>query len=79
MAVRAKFFVTSVMHQLGADGEVTGGQVSLHPVYAGEGEDRTFWDATPSGRIELNITNRQALDQFRSGQKFYIDFTPAEN
>lgn len=44
----------------------------------GESEDNTFARYTPSGSLSLSITNPALLGQFKPGQKFYADFTPAE-
>lgn len=45
----------------------------------GESEDNTFARWTPSGSMELYITNPDLHGKFAVGQKFYVDFTPAEN
>jgi len=68
MSVRAKFKCHSNNN----------GIVTLHPVYAGSDENKTFWEATPAGTIALTITNQQAKEQFIVGQEYYVDFTPAE-
>lgn len=44
----------------------------------GESEDNTYARFTPSGGVELTITNPNMLGKFATGQKFYVDFTPAE-
>ena len=31
---------------------------------------------TPSGAITMTIDNPEALDQFKVGDEFYVDFTP---
>lgn len=41
-------------------------------------EDQRFAKATPSGFIELQVDNPAALVQFKVGQTYYVDFTPAE-
>jgi hypothetical protein len=43
----------------------------------GESEDNTFARYTPSGAIELSITNPNLLGKFAPGDTFYVDFTPA--
>lgn len=52
--------------------------VKLGAVYAteetGSDEDIRFSLATPSGTIEMNITNPDALEQFQPGDEFYVRF-----
>lgn len=33
--------------------------------------------STPSGKIEMSITNLAALEQFKPGAFLYVDFIPA--
>jgi hypothetical protein len=54
--------------------------IKLCPVYANgdpNHENTKFWQASPSGSIELGCVNPEASKQFNLGQEFYIDFTPA--
>lgn len=44
----------------------------------GESEDNTFARFSPSGELGLTITNPALRGKFAPGQKFYLDFTPAE-
>lgn len=37
-------------------------------------ENKSFWEATPSGRIELSCVKPQSWEL---GQEFYVDFSPA--
>lgn len=58
--------------------------VRLGAVYVPEGdegaspEDIAFSLATPSGSLEMNITNPDALEQFQPGDIFYLRFEKAE-
>lgn len=54
--------------------------LKLGAVYGGttNAEDNTFSAATPSASLEMHITNKALWGQFAPGQKFYLDFTPAE-
>ena len=66
--VRAKFVVDSVSlfrH---------GGEVVLTPVLNDREDNRSFWEATPSGQIKMYITT-DALDSFKPEREFYVDFT----
>jgi len=70
--VRAKFKVTYV--------EGTGKQshnVYFQPVYNDSEENKTFWETTPCGSIQMSITNPGAFQQFKEGQEYYVDFTLA--
>lgn len=40
-------------------------------------EDVRFMQATPSGRMEMQIENPTALAEFVPGTSFYVDFTAA--
>ncbi len=53
--------------------------VKLAPVYSDKPgtENKTFWDYTPSGSIELGTINPAAWQQFELEREFYVDFTPA--
>lgn len=76
MSVRAKFKVTT---KAPAAGGVVGA-IGLSPVYSTDPnhENKTFWDATPSGKVELYISNPVAFAQFDLDAEYYIDFTKAE-
>lgn len=39
-------------------------------------EDRRFQKATPSGEIFMHIDNPTALEQFKLGGDYYVDFSP---
>jgi len=41
-------------------------------------ENNRFWDASPSGRLELGCINPEAWSQFELGREYYIDFTLAD-
>lgn len=69
--VRAKFNVSEIT-QYGNGG---GRKVVLMPVIGNSEENKEFWQHTPSGQIELHITNPDA--EFKLGE-YYIDFTPVE-
>jgi len=73
MFVRAKFQVTAVKTQLGYQGNSE--IVELGVV---NDEANKVWSKyTPQGRIEMHITNPEALEQFPVGRFFYVDFTEA--
>ena len=41
-------------------------------------EDSTFSKYSPSASLEIAITNPALLGKFKPGEKFYVDFTPAD-
>lgn len=69
--VRAKFNVAEITKY----GNAGGTRVVLHPVQGGSDENKAFWQWTPSGSIELNLSNPDAVFEFG---EYYVDFTKAE-
>jgi hypothetical protein len=41
-------------------------------------EDKPFWDATPTGSIEIQVANKHAQDFFVPGKKYLVTFTPVD-
>lgn len=41
-------------------------------------EDWNFATATPSGKIEMFVSNPKAVAALELGKQFYVDFTPAD-
>ena len=39
-------------------------------------ENKTWSKYTPSGEVELVITNEAAYDQFEQGKDYFVDFEP---
>jgi hypothetical protein len=76
--VRAKFSVSNILKD--QYGTVV---VKLYAVYKGDEsspENESFSNSTPSGSVELSITNPSASEFFEqlSGKYVYLDFTAAE-
>ncbi|WDZ97967.1 hypothetical protein Herbaro_09355 [Herbaspirillum sp. WKF16] len=44
----------------------------------GSDEDNTFAKFSPSATVSLTVANPALLGQFKAGEKYYVDFTPAE-
>ena len=44
----------------------------------GESEDNSYSRWTPTATLEMYITNPNLFDKFTVGQKFYVDFTEAQ-
>lgn len=68
--VTAKFTVASV-EDFGAHRKV-----KLTPVYSNDPKSPNYsWSKwTPSGSIELTITNPLAYEQFKPGKTYFVDF-----
>ena len=74
--VRAKFRVTSIKKVVSynSDQHETD-HVSLNPV--SDPANKTWSKWTPSGQLEMQINNPEALNQFKLGQCYFLDFTEA--
>jgi len=75
MTARCKFSVLSV-----TDFGNNSKSVKLGTVYdeALSKEDRAFSKYTPSGSMEVSITNPNIFDIFKPGTYVYLDITPVE-
>lgn len=78
--VQALFQVNDVLERKAADGTVSSQIVKLNPVYENRPDhpNHAFWNATPTGNMEMQINNPSAFDFFKPGKKYLLDFTPAE-
>ena len=74
--VRAKFKVNQVASSNNVDEYFN---ITLFPVIDGSTENKEFFKWTPSGQITINTVNPLAASQFKEGDEFYVDFTPASN
>lgn len=41
-------------------------------------ENTKFWQASPSGSLQLGCINLEAAEKFALGKEYYLDFTPAD-
>lgn len=82
MAKRAKFRCTrrAECTDGGHAKNVTTVLVTMQAVYGeGEGDPNREWSKwTPTGQLEMSITNPDAFMQFEIGKSYYLDITPAE-
>ena len=89
--MRAKFQVGFVQeHFYGAkdeNGKPTKSQetLTMHAVCktggyddTGLDEDNTFAKFSPGAKLDINIANPALWGKFEVGEKYYLDFTPAE-
>ena len=77
MTVRAKFKVQSITHTARWNGPGQMSTIKLHPVTSGSDENKAFYEATPSGSIDIGVVPEAVAERFAIGQEFYVDFTPA--
>ena len=52
-------------------------ELEFNAVYQGSPENDKFFLSTPSGKLVMNVVNKEANDQFEIGKEYYIDFVPA--
>jgi hypothetical protein len=75
MSVRAKFRVDSITRH---SWNKEAASVELTAV-SGDKEDNKSWsEYTPSGSLKMCITNPAAVEQFKLGEEYFLDFTPAK-
>ena len=85
MAVRAKFKLNSYTTEMVGNwedgklvGQVEKRTLNFTPVYSsGSEENKAFWNATPTGSLQLGVVNQEAWKNFELGKEYYLDFTPA--
>lgn len=91
MTIRCKFKVDQInriqSHKWVTDPDGKNGKnvpvemrsVKMSPVYSTEPgtENKKFWDATPSGALEFNTVNLEAVVALELGGEYYIDIAPA--
>jgi hypothetical protein len=53
-------------------------QITLNAVYGGSAENVSFAAATPSGKLEITVTNPVVIGQIKPGQYYYLDLIPTE-
>ena len=63
-------------YQHSADAKQKTTTVRLQPVYADEGPNATWSKYTPSGQVELQITNPAAVESFELGKCYLVTFSP---
>jgi hypothetical protein len=73
MKTRCKFQVVKVTLYAGQYEQIT-----LNAVYGGSAENLSFASATPTGKLEIMVTNPAVLGQIKPGQYYYLDLIPAE-
>jgi len=76
--MRAKFIIESV--QGTESSQVLKMRAVTHKPFDEDGnsEDNSFAKWTPSGSLEMTITNPAVLSQLVPGDAYYLDFTKAD-
>ena len=63
-------------------GSIEGNNILFRTVYEPDAEkdpeNARFTQATPWGEIKMGSDNPKALEQFKVGQSYYVDFSPAQ-
>lgn len=77
MNVRAKFRCMSIQHIHTGNPDASVANIALSPVWEQEGVNRTWSQATPQGKLEMTITNAEAIDAFELGREYFLDISPA--
>lgn len=79
--VRAKFKCMNIKHgYVPKDAKNCAVTVEMIPVWTGEdGVNKKWSQATPSGKLEMLITEPKAAEVFELGRDYYLDFVPAED
>ena len=78
MSVRAKFTCYGVVEN---DAVTYGGPSATVTMFAvvGDGTDNASWSkATPTGRLEMSITNPDAVAAFEVGRDYWLDLNMVE-
>lgn len=79
MSVKAKFVCGYVQKTYAADGKTQNGvNVSFYAVYGG-GEDNKSWsEATPSGQLNMFISNPAVFGAFEAGKNYFLTLESAD-
>lgn len=74
MSVRAKFQLHSITDHANSQAKT----LKFGAVTAdGVPENERYHKYTPSGSLEIYVDNPPAVEQFKLGEQYYVDFTPA--
>lgn len=72
--VRAKFSCLAVKKSEDGQSE----HVEMRPVTNGSEENESFSKFTPSGLLQLDITNENLFGAFEEGKEYYLDISEAQ-
>lgn len=76
--MRAKVILNSITKTTYGE-KLTFNAVPKGAAYPADGtdEDNTFAKFSPSAEFVIQVANPALFDQFKPGEKYYVDFTPA--
>lgn len=78
MNVLARFRCVEVKHLVTATPNDVFATITLVPVY-NDGKGNESWSKyTPSGKLEMNVTNPAAIAAFELGKTYQLEFTPVD-
>ncbi len=89
--IRAKFQCNTITQTMGGrHREIQGEQkyvpepvytIEMAPVYESDAgknaENKKFWDASPSGKLELQCVLKEVIEHFEVGKYYYLDIVEA--
>jgi hypothetical protein len=82
MSVRAKFYCAAKVQRANQPYNNQPNPIyetfEFFPVQGNNEENKKFFSASPSGKLEIGVMNPEAAKQFEVGKSYYLDFTPAE-
>ena len=76
MSILSKFRVDHI-NDFTEDEQNPGKTIRLRAVIDGK-ENKSFSKWTPSGEVNISITNPNAFEQFHQGEEFYVVFKKVE-
>lgn len=77
--VRAKFRCQSVQHILTNSPGEAAAVLVFAPVFDnGDGTNKQWSKYTPNGKLEMTVTNPDAIAKFELGKSYFLDFSPAD-
>lgn len=78
MNVKARFRCTEIKNLLTSSPTDVLATITMIPVY-GDGKGNESWSKyTPSGKLEMNVTNPAAIAGFELGKTYELTFAPVE-
>jgi hypothetical protein len=77
MSVSARFKCAEIKH-VDVGPAASCATITFQAAY-GDGKGNESWSkATPSGKLEMTVTNPAAIEAFRVGKTFQLEFTPVD-
>ena len=82
--MRCKMVIGEVAESMGSKPDADGKwitckfkTVKMLAVSGGSDENKRFWSATPSGKLDLTCVHPDAIEGMEVGKEFYVDISPA--